>query len=117
MEGAFPSPRFGWLRRKLSPGQRRYPSDLDRAVINSWGFQLSWFGAPSRPHFRAVAIPIWFAMLMVSIVPGLWGRRLLNRRRARIWSEGGRCSQCGYDLRASGELCPECGASVSKSAK
>src|SRR5207247_695086 len=39
---------------------------------------------------------------------GLWLSRVLNRRRHR--SAHGFCVQCGYDLRATPNRCPECGA-------
>lgn len=44
---------------------------------------------------------LWFAML-----PVIRGRTLLRQRRRRLRGE---CEECGYDLRASKNRCPECG--------
>ncbi len=60
-----------------------------------------------------VAIPFW--MLLVAS-GGLPLACLVWRRRSRLMAlrrEAGLCVTCGYDLRASGERCPECGAEIS----
>jgi hypothetical protein len=67
--------------------------------------------APSggRPGVRAYVMTIPHALVCAvlavptSVAVLRWGRR--RRQQAR-----GRCAECGYDLRATPDRCPECGA-------
>ena len=56
-----------------------------------------------RPGVWASAALV--AALLVAHAAGEY----LARRRARRAFEGGRCTRCGYDTRASSGRCPECG--------
>jgi hypothetical protein len=61
------------------------------------------------PPWRLVAIP-YGAVFALSMVPlGVALGRWMGRERRR---KRGLCVRCGYDLRASGERCPECGWAV-----
>src|SRR3954468_5045323 len=54
-----------------------------------------------------VRTPYWVPACLLVITPaGLLVRHIRQRRRSRR----GLCVKCGYDLRASPDRCPECGA-------
>jgi hypothetical protein len=52
-------------------------------------------------------VPYWFPAIVSAMLPALWLRHRIRRRRRR---HSGQCSRCGYDLRATPDRCPECGA-------
>ena len=60
----------------------------------------------SRPAVN-VAVPNWMVLALFATCPviraGLW----VERRRHRV---DGHCRACGYDMRATPDRCPECGA-------
>jgi hypothetical protein len=55
--------------------------------------------------------PLWFFAGFFAILPALRIGRYVRRRRE---GRRGLCSCCGYDLRATPERCPECGAVPSR---
>jgi hypothetical protein len=60
-------------------------------------------------HYELRA-PFWFLSLVTLLMPAAWakGRVAENRRSRRALR--GLCPRCGYDLRATPDRCPECGA-------
>ncbi len=57
-----------------------------------------------------VDIPHPLVALALAVLPGLWLRADLDRRRRR---NRDLCLTCGYDLRATPNRCPQCGSLVS----
>jgi hypothetical protein len=87
------------------------PRELRAADPNNGWYHLG-FGAlqdrgASYRSRRAIAIP-HLALIAAGLI--LPAHRLRSFRRARRRARAGLCRRCGYDLRASPERCPECGA-------
>ena len=70
-----------------------YPPPEDRGPIAGW----------------TVGVPFWFVILISAPVPCNWLARWARQRKRRRRRQRGICEQCGYDLRATRDRCPECG--------
>jgi hypothetical protein len=58
---------------------------------------------------RYVNVPHWFIAVISGGLSALLSRRWWKRR---FLAMAGRCGRCGYDLRATPDRCPECGAAA-----
>jgi hypothetical protein len=80
---------FGWDKEVVAKGP---PVDYDTDRLESTNL--------------VVTLPHAAAALVAGALPAAWVARSTFRRKRRA---AGLCATCGYDLRASGERCPECG--------
>jgi hypothetical protein len=105
--------------RFLDPGDRfRYaggPADRMEPTWHDWsrpplfdfaGFAYGRADYPDNDCFQQASVPYWALVLLAGVAPA---RRALkhsrrDRRRRQV------CTACGYDLRATPDRCPECGA-------
>lgn len=87
----------------ITASDRKSTSDYMR-------FGITLFGTGHMGPMHSLAFfPAWLLTLMFSILPAFW---LLRRRRAARRKQIGCCGVCGYDLRATPDRCPECGAAA-----
>ena len=93
-----PDPDPGFIRIRGSP-HGVGGTDYGRRVLGFGGGR-----APSGGRY--VNIPFWFIAVACAAPTVLLLRAEWRRRKSRP----GTCPACGYDLRATPDRCPECGA-------
>ena len=107
----------GTAKRGLhwAPGPPRRPS----APPEYGGFRAGFFESVSHTSTSraggvlsrgsAVTVSWWVPVVLLSVLPVVRGVRLVRRRRRDRRMRMGLCLHCGYDLRGSPGICPECG--------
>ena len=126
--------RFHWTRREGVSGTAADPYAENvweqrprRARAAAWGYGIAarpgeWqvlgveyvfivdHPGPYPLWRRGVWVPCSLVAAACGVLPALWLRRARQRGRARARTAAKLCPACGYDLRASPDRCPECGA-------
>jgi hypothetical protein len=78
-----------------------------------WGFCFDYDSTPmldwrvGRSQWTSASVPLWLFVL-----PVFAQVLLILRRRLRPTPAEPHCLECGYDLRATPDRCPECGTTV-----
>jgi hypothetical protein len=95
------STKYGWRHEVFGPASWFSPSP--GGFIKREGWKASATGALIKAS--GLSFPHWALAVVVSVLPIVW----LVRKRF-IPPVTGLCPKCGYDLRATPNRCPECGA-------
>ena len=120
-----PFSQDGFSQDKLSLERADYVLDVDQ--YGKYGFRWSKLGIVVAHlgkltriafdfevfAFTAVVIPYWCVLAPALVPPVLRLRAILRQQRHR---RQGLCPACGYDLRATPDRCPECGAVAGETA-
>jgi hypothetical protein len=91
-EGGRPSP--SWPRRNYFGFGRDF-------------FSYTWGSGVAQRY--VISIPGYGIVIPALISPLIWIVRKRRQLRQRRWKREFRCLNCGYDLRATPNQCPECG--------
>jgi hypothetical protein len=105
--GSDPDPTYPDMSGLIAASVSR---PADTLYGNQFCFSYVFFNAFHRSSSGVafITLPFWFVMLWTLILPGRWVVRRFRTIRATS-SVSPRCKNCGYDVRASPERCPECG--------
>jgi hypothetical protein len=92
-------------------------SRVQSVAPNAWGFGVHDAGptpggsrgawAHGGRRMWIIWVPYWLPALLTAALPAEAIYRIIRQRRRR---SAGQCKVCGYDLRATPDRCPECGA-------
>jgi len=93
---------------KAPSSENTYAAALGFAIANGKPFA-------SAASLAGVLVPNWFLLALSVLLPSRWFTLYHGRWRRQRLAAAGLCVRCGYDLRATGDRCPECGSAVVRS--
>jgi hypothetical protein len=101
-----------WLRHSSDTGWFgwQYARRFEAETFD--GVNGNLFGPSDWTVSYRLAFPHWAPALALAVMPAAWA---VARARRRGRERSHQCPRCGYDLRATPDRCPECGAVASVS--
>jgi hypothetical protein len=118
--------RVSSVRGVIKVSLFRQMSQSENRASSNWHQNRVFFStgdlAPSSPtqpvsgifvRERWAAIPYWLPVAILGLTTALMISAVWRRYRSMRWVAHQRCVNCGYDLRATPDRCPECGTGTS----
>jgi hypothetical protein len=100
-------PDLNWIPKQPDLGWR-FPQETEEWSNSFWNPYGFHFGVGNPSNFGLAfhaGLRFWQATVLLLMLPSIWLITGPDRRNR----QSGLCSNCGYDLRATPDRCPECG--------
>lgn len=102
----FPS---GWRYSSNPPLGVGWPRRFRFLGFGTWRLEYPANPGMGTMHVSGLELPHWLLAMLLATAPAMAARRMWLARRRRRRLKTGLCAECGYDVRASADRCPECG--------